>query len=113
MKSIHACCFARDLQQQIGEVQSVNQQRNATLLLEGRSDAQIAKIQSLKCIAGPQVKVEVHPTLNLCKGVVTHEDFASESEEDLKSFFEPKVWLTFTGYAGKSMVILFHRLLLF
>ena len=37
----------------------------------------------------PQVKVEVHPTFNLCMGVVTHENFASESEEDLKSFFEP------------------------
>ena len=34
--------------------------------------------------------MEVHPTLNLCKGVVTHEDFASESEEDLNSFFEPE-----------------------
>ena len=29
-------------------------------------------------------------SLNLCKGVVTHEDFSSESEEDLKSFFEPE-----------------------
>ena len=90
LKNVSACHFARDLQQQIGEVQSVNRQRNGTLLLEGRSDAQITKIQSLKCIASLQVKVEVHPTLNLCKGVVTHEDFASESEEDLKSFFEPE-----------------------
>ena len=90
LKNVSACRFARDLQQQIGEVQSVNRQRNGTLLLEGRSDAQIAKIQSLKCIAGLQVKVEVHPTLNLCKGVVMHEVFASESEEDLRSFFEPE-----------------------
>ena len=45
-------------------------------------DAQITKIMSLKCIAGVQV--------NLCKCVVTHEDFASEFEEDLKSFFEPE-----------------------
>ena len=44
---------------------------------------------SLKCIAGLQLKVEVHPTLNLCKGVVTHKDFALESEEDSKSFFDP------------------------
>ena len=49
-----------------------------------------AKVVSLKCIAGLQVKVEVHPTLNLCKGVVSYEDFASESEEDLKSFIEPE-----------------------
>ena len=90
LKSVSACHFSRDIQQQIGEVQFVNRQRNGTLLLEGRSDAQIAKIQSLKCIAGLQVKVEVHPILNLCKCVVTHEDFASESEEDLKSFFEPR-----------------------
>ena len=90
LKSVSACHFARDLQQQIGEVQSVNRQRNGTLLLQGCSDSQIAKIMSLKCIAGLQVKVEVHPTLNLCKGVVTHEDFASESKEDLKSFFEPE-----------------------
>ena len=73
LKRVSACRFARNLQQQIGEVQSVNRLRNGTLLLEGRSDAQISKIQSLKCIAGLQVKVEVHPTLNLCKGVVTHE----------------------------------------
>ena len=90
LKSVSACRFARNLQQQIGEVQSVNRQRNGTLLLEGRSDSQIAKIMSLNCIAGLQVNMEVHPTLNLCKGVVTHEDFSSESEEDLKSFFEPE-----------------------
>ena len=45
---------------------------------------------SLKCIASLQVKVEVHPTLNLCKGVVTHEDFTSESMEDFMSFYEPE-----------------------
>ena len=28
--------------------------------------------------------------MNVCKDVVTHENFASESEEDLKSFFEPE-----------------------
>ena len=67
----------------------------------------------LKCIAGIQVKVEVHSTLNLCKGVVKHEDFASESEEDLKFFFEPEGVVNITGYAGKSMVFLLHRLLLF
>ena len=43
LKSVSACHFDRDLQQQNGEVQSVNQQRNGTLLL-GRSDAQIVKI---------------------------------------------------------------------
>ena len=53
-------------------------------------DDQISKIMSLKCIAGLQLKVEVNPTLYRCKGVVTHEDFASESEEVLKSFFEPE-----------------------
>ena len=52
LKGVSACRFSRDLQQQIGEIQSVIRQRNGTLLLEGRSDAQIAKIQSLKCIAG-------------------------------------------------------------
>ena len=83
MKIVSAC----HLQQQIGEVQSVNRQTNGTLLLEGRSDAQIAKIMSLKFIAGLQVKAEVHPSLNLGKGVVTHDDFASKSEEDLKFFF--------------------------
>ena len=87
LKSVSACRFARDLQQQIGDVQSVNRQRNG-ILLDGRTDAQIAKIISLNCIAGLQVKVEVHSSLNLCNGVVTHEDFASESEEDLKFFFE-------------------------
>ena len=51
LKSVSACRFARDLQQQIEEVQSVNRQRNGTLLLEGRSDVQIAKIMSLMCIA--------------------------------------------------------------
>ena len=61
LKSVSACHFARD-QQQVGEVQSVNRQRNGTFLLEGGSDAQIAKIQSLKRIARLQVKVEVHPT---------------------------------------------------
>ena len=44
LKSVSACRFARNLQQQIGEVQSVNRQRNGTLLFEVRSDAQIAKI---------------------------------------------------------------------
>ena len=34
--------------------------------------------------------MEVQPTLNLCKSVVTHEDFTSESEDDLKSFSEPE-----------------------
>ena len=57
--------------------------------------AQIAKIMSLKCIAGHHVKVAVHPTLILCKHVVTHEDFGSESEEVLKSFFEPKCVVNF------------------
>ena len=34
--------------------------------------------------------MQVHTTLTLCKSVVTHEDFTSESEEYLKSFFEPE-----------------------
>ena len=45
---------------------------------------------SLKCIAGLQMKVDVYPTLNICNGVVTHEDIASVSEEYLKSSFEPE-----------------------
>ena len=80
IKSVSACPFTRDLQQQIGEVQSVN--RYGNLLLEGCYDSQIAKIMLLICIAGLQVKVEVHPTLNLCKDVVTREDFTWESVED-------------------------------
>ena len=43
---------------------------------------------SMKYIASLQVKVEINPSFNLRKGVVTHEDFASESQEDLQSFFE-------------------------
>ena len=82
LKSVSTHHFACNLQQQISEVQLVNRQREGSLLLEGRTDKQINKIVSLKCIAGHQVKVEVHPTLNLCKGVVTHDDFASESKED-------------------------------
>ena len=39
---------------------------------------------------GLQGKVEVHPSLNLCKDVVTLENFASETEADLKYFFEPE-----------------------
>ena len=86
LKCVSACRFAHNLQQQIGEVQSVTRQRNGTLLLEVRTDVQIAKVISLKCIACLQVKVENHPTLNLCKGVITNQDFTSESEEVLKSF---------------------------
>ena len=44
----------------------------------------------LKWIAGLQVKMKVHPTLNLRKDVLTHEDFASEPEEDLKYFLVPE-----------------------
>ena len=36
------------------------------------------------------MKVDVYPTLNICNGVVTHEDIASVSEEYLKSSFEPE-----------------------
>ena len=61
-KSISAYHFAHNLQQQIAEIQFLNRQRNGILLLEGRKDAQIAKIMPLKCMAGLQVKVDVHPT---------------------------------------------------
>ena len=69
LKSVSACHFAHDLQKQIGEVQSVTRQRIGTLLLEVQTDVQIAKIRSLKYIVGLEVKVEVHPTLNLCRKV--------------------------------------------
>jgi hypothetical protein len=36
------------------------------------------------------VQYVIHPTLNLCKGVVNHDDFSSESEENLKAFFEER-----------------------
>ena len=101
LKSGSACRFARDLQQQIGDVQSVNRQKNGTLLIEGQTNAQITKIRSFKSIAGLQVNVEVHSILNLCKGVVTHEDFASETKEDFKSFFEPKCVVNVHGICQK------------
>ena len=63
-KSVSACRFARDLQQHVVEVQSVNRLKNGTLLLR---DDQITKIMSLNYIAGLQVKVEVYPTLNIAR----------------------------------------------
>ena len=67
---------------------------------------------SLNCIAGLQAKVEVHPTFNHCNGVVTHEDFDSESEEDLKSFYEPE-GVVHVHRNRQKVDGSFHRLLLF
>jgi hypothetical protein len=37
------------------------------------------------------VQVVTHPTLHLCKGVMNHNDSSTESEENLKAFFENEV----------------------
>jgi hypothetical protein len=45
---------------------------------------------SLTTIEGLQIGVVTHPTLNPCKGVVNYDDSSSESEKDLKAFFEER-----------------------
>ncbi len=72
----------------MGKLQAVVRQRNGTILFEARTDEQIEKILKTEQIAGLQVEVTTHPTLNLCKGVVNHEDFATENEDELLSFFK-------------------------
>ncbi len=73
--------LARAIEEAYGKLQAVVRQRNGTILFESRTDEQIEKIQNTKQIAGLQVVVTVHPTLNLSKGVVNHEDFATETEK--------------------------------
>ena len=87
-KTVSAVRLARAIEEAYGKLQAVVRQRNGTILFEARTDEQIGKIKNTKQIAGLQVVVTVHPTLNLCKGVVNHEDFASETEEDLLNFFK-------------------------
>ncbi len=81
-KTISAVRLARAIEEAYGKLQAVVRQRNGTILFEARTDEQIGKIKNTKQIAGLQVVVTVHPTLNLCKGVVNHDDFATETEED-------------------------------
>ena len=90
MKSVSGLKLARSIEGVCGNLKNVTRQRDGSVLLEANTDRQIEAISSVKSLAGLQVKVEPHPTLNLCKGVVTHEDFVSESETDIKSFFEPE-----------------------
>ena len=87
-KTVSAVRLARAIEEAYGKLQAVVRQRNGTILFEARTDEQIVKIQNTKQIAGLQVVVTVHPTLNLSKGVVNHEDFATETEEDLLNFFK-------------------------
>ncbi len=87
-KSVSAVRLARAIEDCFGKLQAVVRQRNGTILFEARTDEQIDMIQKTKQIAGLQVEVTTHPTLNLCKGVVNHEDFALESEDELLSFFK-------------------------
>ena len=87
-KSVSAVRLARAIEESFGKLQAVVRQRNGTILFEARTDEQIEKILKTEQIAGLQVEVTTHPTLNLCKGVVNHEDFATENEDELLSFFK-------------------------
>ncbi len=87
-KTVSAVRLARAIDEAYGKLQAVVRQRNGTILFEARTDEQIGKIKNTTQIAGLQVVVTVHPTLNLWKGVVHHEDFAAETEEDLLNFFK-------------------------
>ncbi len=102
-KTVSAVRLARATEEAYGKLQAVVRQRNGTILFEARTDEQIRKIQNTKQIAGLQVVVMVHPTLNLCKGVVNHEDFATETEEDLLNFFKTfGVTEVYIGSEGRS-----------
>ncbi len=70
-KTVSAVPLARAIEEAYGKLQAVVRQRNGTILFEARTDEQIVKIQNTKQIAGLQVVVTIHPTLNLSKGVVT------------------------------------------
>jgi hypothetical protein len=90
LKSVSACRLVRSIDAVAGTLQTVTRQRNGSILLEARTDQQIDKLSSQTTVEGLQVQVVTHPTLNLCKGVMNHDCFSSESEEDLKTFFEEK-----------------------
>ncbi len=85
-KSVSAVRLARAVQEAYGKLQAVLRQKNGTILLEAHTDVQIERNQNTKQIASLHVVVTIHPTTNLCKGVVNHEDFASEIEENLSTF---------------------------
>lgn len=87
-KMVSAVRLARAIEEKYGKLQAVVRQRNGTILFEALTDEQIDRIMKTKQIAGLQVEVTTHPTLNLCKGVVNHVDFSTESEEDLVAFFK-------------------------
>ncbi len=66
-KSVSAVRLARAIEESFGKLQAVVRQRNGTILFEARTDEQIEKILKTEQIAGLQVEVTTHPTLNLCK----------------------------------------------
>ena len=70
--------LAKAIDTTLGKLQGVVRQRSETILVEATTDDHIKKILKTKEIAGLQVSVSPHATLNLCKGVVNHDDFATE-----------------------------------
>jgi hypothetical protein len=88
LKSVSACHLARSIDAVAGTLQMVTHHRDGSILLEARTDQEIEKLFSLTAIEGLRVQVVTYPALSLCKGVVNHDNFSSEREEDLKAVFE-------------------------
>jgi hypothetical protein len=90
LKSVSACRLTRSIDTVVRTLQMVTLQRNGSILLEERTNQQIEQLLYLTTTEGLLSAYRNPPTLNLCKSVGNHDDYFSESEEDLKAWFLKK-----------------------
>jgi type II secretory pathway pseudopilin PulG len=68
-----------------GDLISAKKLRDGTLLITTANEAQSAKLLAMDTFNGIPVKVQVHRTLNTCRGVITNYDLLYVSDEEIKS----------------------------
>ena len=67
-----------------GDILSAKKLRNGTLLVKTLNEAQSEKLLAMDNINGIPVEVQVHRTLNTCRGVITNYDLLYVSDDEIK-----------------------------
>lgn len=68
-----------------GELESAKKLRDGSLLIKCSNDIQSEKLLKMAKLNDIPVKVQVHRTLNTCRGVISHYDLLYVSEDEINS----------------------------
>ena len=83
LSSVNPFLLGKTIKVQVGSVSELRKLRNGTILVKTADEKQAKALQKVKKIGEVHVKVEVHRSLNYCKGVVKSRELGCCSNEEI------------------------------